>query len=283
MLDLNSNRKILLVEDDFDISEMLETFFRSQGFEISTCHWGEEGIIAAGETNPDLIILDIRLPDIDGFEVARKLRANRKTSAIPILFLTERRDRSDLLKGLELGADDYVTKPFDIQELKYRVKNSISRYRPQIQTNQVTGLPDGAVVREQIEKLIGGEVYLMVFNLQNMNSFRDRFGFVSAGDAIKNTSSVIKSQLRDGKMEQYFLGHLRDDGFVLALEEKDVEDLFERLTQKLGMVVDLFYPANFSKNEMLPDEKLSILSKLYTPMELSGMTAEKLINEILNI
>lgn len=281
MLNLNTSRKILLIEDDFDISEMLETFFRSQDFDISTSHWGEDGIRAAGETTPDLIILDIRLPDIDGFEVARQLRGNRKTNTIPILFLTERRDRSDLLKGLELGADDYVTKPFDIQELKLRVKNIINRYHPQVQTNQVTGLPDGVIVREQVEKLINSEVSLMVFNLHNMNAFRDRFGFVSAGDAIKNTSSIIKSQIRDGKIEQYFLGHLREDGFILAIENEEAEDFFGRLSQKLDMVMDLFYPANFSKDELQPEEKLSIHLRLYKPSDLREMAPNRLIEELI--
>lgn len=280
MLNVNTSRRILLIEDDFDISEMLETFFRSQEFEISTSHWGEDGVKVATETMPDLIILDIRLPDIDGFEVARQLRGNRKTSVIPILFLTERRDRSDLLRGLELGADDYVTKPFDIQELKYRVKNIINRYHPQVQTNQTTGLPDGAIIHEQIEKMIGGAVHLMVFNLKNLNGFRDQFGFVSASDVIKNTSSLIKSQLRDGKIEQYFLGHLRDDGFILAIEEGDANNLFARLSQKLNMAMDLFYPANFSKSELVEVEKLSVGAKLYTPEDLSKYDADGLLSDL---
>lgn len=280
MLNVNTSRRILLVEDDFDISEMLETFFRSQGFEISTSHWGEDGVKAATETMPDLIILDIRLPDIDGFEVARQLRGNRKTSVIPILFLTERRDRSDLLKGLELGADDYVTKPFDIQELKLRVKNIINRYHPQVQTNQTTGLPDGAIIREQVEKMIGGDVRLMVFAIKNLNAFRDQFGFVSASDVIKNTSSLIKSQLRDGKIEQYFLGHLRDDSFILALEEGDANSLFDRLGQKLNMAMELFYPASFSKNEFAPEEKLLVVAKFYTTEDLKKYNTDQLLTDL---
>ena len=86
------------------------------------------------------MILDIRLPDIDGFEVARRLRGNRKTREIPIIFLTEKRERGDRLKGLELQADDYITKPFDIQELRLRVRNALQRSRQGSLTNPVTGL-----------------------------------------------------------------------------------------------------------------------------------------------
>src|SRR5512142_2768175 len=84
---------ILIVEDDLDISDMLNAYFRVQEYEVLTVNWGEGGVRAAQTSDPDLVILDIRLPDIDGFEVARRLRASRKTQELPIIFLTERRER----------------------------------------------------------------------------------------------------------------------------------------------------------------------------------------------
>jgi DNA-binding response OmpR family regulator len=84
---------ILIVEDDLDIADMLNAYFRVQGYEVVTVNWGEDGIRACQTQIPDLVILDIRLPDIDGFEVARRLRGSRKTKEIPIIFLTEKRAR----------------------------------------------------------------------------------------------------------------------------------------------------------------------------------------------
>ena len=95
--------KILIVEDDLDVAEMLNAYFRVQGYEVFTVNWGEDGVRSSQTVHPDLVILDIRLPDIDGYEVARRLRGDRRTSDIPIIFLTEKRDRSDRLQGLELG------------------------------------------------------------------------------------------------------------------------------------------------------------------------------------
>ncbi|NJC94836.1 MAG: response regulator transcription factor, partial [Anaerolineae bacterium] len=114
--------KILIVEDDLDIAEMLNAYFRVQGYDVFTVNWGEDGVRAAQTISPDLIILDIRLPDIDGFEVARRLRDDRRTQEIPIIFLTEKRERTDRLQGFEVGADDYITKPFGVQELRLRVR-----------------------------------------------------------------------------------------------------------------------------------------------------------------
>ncbi|RPJ18482.1 MAG: DNA-binding response regulator, partial [Chloroflexi bacterium] len=123
----DAKSKILIVEDDLDVAEMLNAYFRVQGYEVFTVNWGEDGVRAAQTVLPDLIILDIRLPDIDGYEVARRVRTDRRTNEIPIIFLTEKRERIDRLQGFEVGADDYITKPFDVQELRLRVRNSLKR------------------------------------------------------------------------------------------------------------------------------------------------------------
>ena len=138
--------KILIVEDDLDIAEMLNAYFRVQGYEVFTVNWGEDGVRAAQTVLPDLMILDIRLPDIDGYEVARRVRSDRRTSDIPIIFLTEKRERIDRLQGFEVGADDYITKPFDVQELRLRVRNAGPDLRALL---AVTGLAD--VVPVEVE------------------------------------------------------------------------------------------------------------------------------------
>ena len=119
--------KILIVEDDLDIAEMLNAYFRVQGYEVFTVNWGEDGVRAAQTVLPNLVILDIRLPDIDGFEVARRVRSDRRTHEIPIIFLTEKRDRMDRLQGFEVGADDYITKPLSFPELTARVEAALRR------------------------------------------------------------------------------------------------------------------------------------------------------------
>ena len=113
---------------------------------------------ACRTNHPDLVILDIRLPDIDGFEVARRLRNNQRTQDIPIIFLDRKtRARADRMQGLELGADDYITKPFDIQELRLRVRNSLRRTAPSSLTNPVTGLPEGSLVDERLRRMPGSQ------------------------------------------------------------------------------------------------------------------------------
>ena len=113
-----SKAHLLVVEDDFDIANMLRIYFTGLGYEIDVASRGSEALERTRHVMPHLIMLDIMLPDIDGYEVCRTLRTNTRTSHIPVIFLTQKDERSDKLKGLELEAVDYITKPFDIEELK---------------------------------------------------------------------------------------------------------------------------------------------------------------------
>jgi DNA-binding response OmpR family regulator len=119
--------RILVVEDDADISNLLRIYFDSHGYQVVIAAKGNDALEACRRSLPNVIVLDIQLPDIDGYEVCRRLRGNLRTSHIPILFLTQRDERSDKIQGLELGADDYITKPFDITQLASSVERLVAR------------------------------------------------------------------------------------------------------------------------------------------------------------
>lgn len=118
------SKKILIVEDEVSISDIVKFNLLKEGFEIDTAYDGEEGLKKAQSLNYDLILLDIMLPQMDGFQVCRKVR---ETSSVPIIMLTAKEDEVDKVLGLELGADDYITKPFGMRELIARVKANIRR------------------------------------------------------------------------------------------------------------------------------------------------------------
>jgi DNA-binding response OmpR family regulator len=238
-----ADAKILIVEDDLDVADMLNSYFRNQKYEVFTVNWGEDAVRSAQTALPDLIILDIRLPDIDGFEVARRLRANRKTSAIPIIFLTEKRDRADRLEGLELGADDYITKPFDVMELKVRVRNSLRRSTLNTLTSPVTGLPEGELVTEQLEQFSRStDAALLLVSLDHIDAFRDSYGFVASDDVLRAVSQLIQNGLREAGNEKDFLGHLDSADFLLVTSEAVLGLLQDRIRARLEQSLDYFYP-----------------------------------------
>jgi DNA-binding response OmpR family regulator len=244
-----------------DVADMLNAYFRIQGYEVVTEYFGEDGLRAAEGTRPDIIVLDIRLPDVDGFEVAKRLRANRNTRDVPILFLTEKRERKDRLHGLEIGGDDYITKPFDIQELRLRVRNSLSRAGQTIVRNPVTSLPEGELLDERLSELLEERKWaLLLIQLDNLKIFRDKYGFIAADDAIRAASLMILNIIREIGSPQDFLGHLTQDQFVLVTTRDKVKQLREKITTRIDQSLDFFYPI---KDRAAPDHKenrLAILS-----------------------
>ncbi len=237
--------KILIVEDDLDIAEMLNAYFRVQGYEVFTVNWGEDGVRAAQTMLPNLIILDIRLPDIDGFEVARKVRQDRRTNEIPIIFLTEKRERSDILQGLEVGADDYITKPFDVQELRLRVRNSLKRVSQASLTNPVSGLPEGALVDEKLSDVVHKSgLSLLHISIANLQVFREAYGFVASDDVLRAISLMISNALKETGSADDFLGHISPSDFVVVLSPETRPAFQEKINSRLQQSLDYFYPLN---------------------------------------
>jgi DNA-binding response OmpR family regulator len=126
--------KILIIDDEVHIIELARLYLQRDGFQVESATRGQDGLVLVSTTNPDLIILDIMLPDIDGFEVCRQIRAKSK---VPILMLSARREDVDKIVGLELGADDYLAKPFNPQELIARVKAILRRSQAEVAPQQI--------------------------------------------------------------------------------------------------------------------------------------------------
>lgn len=235
--------KVLIVEDDLDVAEMLNAYFRVQGYEVFTVNWGEDGVRACQTMRPDLVILDIRLPDIDGYEVAKRLRSDRRTQDVPIIFLTEKRDRADRLQGLELGADDYITKPFDVQELRLRVRNALRRATQGTLTNPVSGLPEGALVNERLSEILSKNGWtLLIISLENLDTFREMYGFVASDDVLRAVSLMINNAVREFGNPDDFVGHLSPTEFVLVVSSATAEGLLERIRSRLEQSLEYFYP-----------------------------------------
>lgn len=233
---------ILIVEDDVDIADMLSSYFRVQGYDVSAVNWGEDGVRFCMNTPPDLVILDIRLPDIDGFEVAGRLRAHRRTRFLPIIFLTEKRERKDRLQGLELSADDYITKPFDVAELRLRVRNTLDRALRVSHRHPITGLPFGKLVDEQLgQALFNHGETLLVACLKNLEKFREIYGFVAADDFLRAESILIQDALDECGTQQDFLGQIGSSSFVIITTNEHKNGLKELLQQKLTQSFDYFY------------------------------------------
>lgn len=159
MLETEASDPILIVEDDTNTAQLVETYLHREGFSTSIAHDGLQALKLAQSTPPLLVILDVMLPKIDGWEICRRLR---KTSDVPILMLTAREEEIDRVLGLSLGADDYVVKPFSPRELVERVKAILRRTRPQAKQNRRSLTHGDLIMDEEKHKvtLAGREVVL---------------------------------------------------------------------------------------------------------------------------
>jgi len=279
---LEKKTKILIVEDDLDNAEMLNAYFRVQGYEVYTVNWGEDGVKAGQSILPDLIILDIRLPDIDGYEVARRLRGNRHSADIPIIFLTEKRDRSDRLMGLELGADDYITKPFDVQELRLRVRNALKRASFDTLINPITNLPEGALTEERLYEAMTaeGEEGLLFVSIRHMDAFRELYGFVASDDVLRAAVMMISNLLHeDGKPED-FIGHLSMTDLILILPLEKLPGVCEKIQTRLTSSAEYFYPIKDREKKAKEKDSLGFLVSDITPLLHEYATPKDLIGKI---
>ncbi len=243
-----SKGRLLIVEDDFDISNMLRIYFDSQGYETTVAPRGEEALEICRRKLPNLIILDIMLPDINGYEVCRQLRANLRTSHIPIIFLTQRDERSDQIAGLELGADDYITKPFDLQLLLLRVQNSLHRSSWLSLTSPVTGLPSSKLIEEQLRQIMRRKGWSVLYiGINHINDFNDVYGFVAGDDVLRFTAMLLTEVVDELGTGADFIGHIGGDDFIIVSTPEVSPQIRTRLIQRFNEEVMTFY--NFKDRE----------------------------------
>jgi DNA-binding response OmpR family regulator len=237
-----NKHRLLIVEDDFDIATMLQIYFSNLGYEINLAPRGSEALEKTRQKMPHLIVLDIMLPDIDGYEVCRRLRTQPRTSHIPIIFLTQKDERSDKIQGLELGADDYVTKPFDIEELRLRVQNAIARSERESLTDPRTNLPTGRLIEDQLRQIIRKEDWaLMDIRINHFESFKEVYGFVASDDVLRFTGMLIGEVLDELGSDNDFIGHIGGDNFIVITEVGKSHPIFHRLMGRFSEEVLTYY------------------------------------------
>jgi PleD family two-component response regulator len=250
--------RILIVEDDPDLSEMLVEFFTGKEYEVRTAAWGQDAIRISNEELLNLVVLDIRLPDITGYDVCRQLRSQRRTQDVPIVFLTEKRERVDKLQGLELGVVDYITKPFDIQELNLRVRNAIQRATVQVPVNPVTELPEANVLDEKLNELLYAETpwALLVVAISGLPRLREVSGFVAADEVLRAVTLIMRNALREFGSEDDLICHLNPEAFVAITTADRVANIRGRVETRLQMSLEHFYHPQHNGDE--PEDFLHV-------------------------
>jgi DNA-binding response OmpR family regulator len=234
--------RLLVVEDDLDIANMLKIYFTGLQYDVDVANRGRDALDKTRQVLPHLIVLDIMLPDIDGYEVCRTLRTNTRTSHIPVIFLTQKDERSDKLQGLELGADDYITKPFDIEELKLRVQGAIRRAERESLTDPRSGLPAGRLIEDQLRRLIREKGWaLLDLRINNFEAFKDVYGFVAGDDVLRFAAMMIGEVVDELGTQNDFIGHAGGDNFIITTTSEAAPLIKQKIKDRFAEEVQSHY------------------------------------------
>jgi PleD family two-component response regulator len=235
--------QILVVEDDFDISNMLRIYFSGQGYDVRVAGRGSEALEMCRQQSPNLIILDIMLPDMDGYAVCKELRTTTRTKHIPIIFLTQKDERSDKIAGLQLGADDYITKPFDIEELKLRVQNAIDRARRENLTDPITGLPAARLIEDELRGLMRRSGWTLVYvGIDDKDAFDENYGFVAGDEVLRYVGrQLIPEVVDEAGTPSDFVGHAGSTNFIVITETEAASRIIGRLRERFNREILTHY------------------------------------------
>ena len=236
---------VLVVDDDPDIARFVEVNLRSAGYDVAVAADGEQALEKAHELRPDLVLLDVMMPRIDGFEVAQRLRKNPQTSSTSIIMLTAKALSADKVTGLQSGADDYIIKPFDPIELLARVKGTLRRAKEMRNLSPLTGLPGNIRIQEEIERHVreGKGCAVLYADLDNFKAYNDQKGFVRGDRLIQATARLIQDVVAEADGEAGFVGHVGGDDFVMVVTTGSAEDVAARICERFDEARTAFYDA----------------------------------------
>lgn len=278
-----SEGRILIVEDDHDTAKMLADYFSELGFLTQVADRGTTALDYTRRRLPDLIILDILLPEMNGYAVCRTLRTTTRTSHIPIIFLTQKDELSDIIAGLELGADDYITKPFDIKELELRVKNALASHRRMNMTDPRTGLPASRLIEDQLRQLIQSDGWTYIeIAIQNMQPFQDKYGFVAGDEVLRYVALLLNETIEIFGTSDDFVGHAGGPIFTIITYTSDIEALRSQVEERFNNEITTHY--NFMDIEeggiVLPDRTIAPIMAISFGIVSDGAMSYSDIREI---
>ncbi|MDM8553240.1 response regulator [Desulfococcaceae bacterium HSG7] len=255
MLDTgNENQKqTILIADDsrMNINIIVEIF--KNDYEIIIARDGRQALKRVASDPPDLILLDIIMPEMDGYEVCRRLKADAETKDIPVVFLTSLSNNDEESKGLTLGAIDYIKKPMKIPIVKARVCNLMrlraamveleSLRKLALDANPNTGLPGNNSVNKIITAALqNNDASCVIYaDLDNFKAFNDKYGFARGDAVIQFTASILKEALKTNGCDEAFTGHIGGDDFVLLVPSEKSNDVAETIKNRFDQEITAFY------------------------------------------
>jgi len=236
-------QKILAVDDEPDILRLTQFLLESWGYEVTTASSGKEAIARAHDETPDLILMDVNMEEMNGFEACEVLKHDFATSIIPIIMLTSQDQVHNKTTGLAKGADDYVIKTVDPLELQARIEMVIRRTQEQSGANPLTRLPGNLAIEREIKKrLSSGDAFSVCYcDLDNFKAYNDKYGYEAGDKVIGHTAKLLMKSVRETGDGGDFLGHIGGDDFVMVTTPEHDNDICKAVVERFDATIPDFY------------------------------------------
>jgi diguanylate cyclase (GGDEF)-like protein len=233
-----------VAEDDASTLAMIDMALQDAGYSCLLATDGRAALEQARATRPDLVLLDVGMPVMTGDEVHRELRRDPRTRYIPVVFVTAKRTTGDMAARLRNGADDYVAKPFDIDELVARIASALRRAAELRSLNPLSGLPGNVTISHEIEARLadGADVACLYVDIDHFKDFNDRHGF-ARGDGVIAHLAELLSQAVGAISEDTFTGHVGGDDFVVLAPGARAEELAREVIRRFDSSIPALYDA----------------------------------------
>jgi diguanylate cyclase (GGDEF)-like protein len=242
-----ANQRILIADDEPDIRVVLRTRLEQDGFTVIEARDGAEAVHLAQTESPDLIVLDVMMPEMDGVEVCNRLRASFTTRSIPVIMLTAKAGKDDRMSGLKNGANDYITKPFDLRELTQRVRNTLDWSRQQRAASPLTGLPGNHSINDEIRRRLNDSepFALLQIDIDHFKAFNDYYGYGRGDEAIQLLARILSESVYRSGDREGFVGHIGGDDFLYTIPIAAMS----RVCDEVIRVFDELIPLQYSEQD----------------------------------
>jgi len=247
---LSEAKRIVVVDDDPNLGLIVSVLFKNFNYEIISLFTGAELLDYVHGNKPDLILLDLKLPDSNGFELCKKLRDNPYISDVPIIIVSGVAEVDSRVDLIETGADDYISKPFDVRELRARVNRIMKRKKIDISLNPLTSLPGSPAIEEFArKKMVSNSNFGFAYiDADNFKAYNDVYGYAKGDEVIKYIAKICIQNAKKISPSDYFVGHIGGDDFVLISDPSKTENIVKEIIKNFDSTIKDFYSEEDQKN-----------------------------------
>ncbi len=235
--------RVLIVDDDPSIRMICREVLELGGYQVHDAGSANAALAEARRFRPDMIVLDVLMPGIDGYRCAEMIRADPAIGMAPIMFLSARGDTADKVRAFRSGAEDYMVKPFDAAELLARVGKALIRQARELGASPTTQLPGADAIQAEIERRLraGDSAVACYLDLDNLKAFNDYYGYAKANAVIRQTGDVIRHVITRQGCPGDFIGHIAGDDFVFVTSAARVDEVCRGICERFDHLIRLYY------------------------------------------